>query len=155
MRHEARLVVEDELLAAAVFAQNVGLQRPAGTQEQGGEEDRHLQAVFLGVAEDAHRPVEPDLVAGIYVAFNGVDQSVELDELEELFVAHRQVAMHAQAQDLTAVEHGLGQRDVVAREELMGRGHVKGAEDVVGGQVGVQPVEHRAAADVVLAGDLL
>ena len=84
-----------------------------------------------------------------------MDQPVELDEFEELLVAHRQVAIDAQAQDFAAVEHGLSQCHVVAQQQLVGRGRGKGSKLVVFGQVGVQPCKHVFAADLVFEGDLL
>ena len=100
-------------------------------------------------------PSSPDLIAGIDIAFDGVDQPVELDEFEKLLVAHGQVAIHAQAQDFAAVEHGLGQCHVVAQQQLVGRGRGKGGKLVIFRQVGVQPCEHIFAADLVFESDLL
>lgn len=82
-----------------------------------------------------------------------MDQAIKFDEFEELFVAHGQVAMHREAHARAAVEHGLGERDIVAVEQPRGVGRVEVVEAVVEGQIRVQAARDVFGRGLVLEGD--
>ena len=94
VRDQVVFVIESEVAFAAIFEFYCGFHFPAGAQEQRGEEDGHLNAVFLREAKQAHRTVEYDFVSCISVASNVVNEAIEFDEFEKLLVTCGQIAMH-------------------------------------------------------------
>ena len=84
-----------------------------------------------------------------------MDEAEEFDEFEELLVADREVAVDGETHAGAAVEHGLGQGDVVAVEEPVGGGRIEDVKDVVVGQVGVEAAGDFIDRDLVLEGNLV
>ena len=138
VRDEVGTLVEGEIAMLARSGDNLGLHLPAGTQQQGRQENGQLEAVLLRETEHADRSVQQDLIATVKIALNGVHELIEFDELEELLVTARNVPKDRQLHPNAAVQQGLRQGDIIALEQPHGLGRIKAGQDMVFGQIGVE-----------------
>ena len=116
------------------------------------QEQRDLQAVLGGRAEEAQGPVDLEDIAVAHAPLDPVEQAVKLEPAKELAIPRGPLVADLGLDQHRAQQDGLRQPDVIAVDQPLGRHVVERQQPVLVAQVGEERGRDGVGLEVQLAG---